>query len=544
MNAPSNNPSPQKFPRWLHHGVRACRRFARRPFLSLIAVGSLSLLLNAGLVCFTGWPVPAVHDEFSYLLAADTFAHGRLANPTHPCWEHFESMHILQQPSHVSKYPPGHGLVLALGQVLTGRPIVGVWMSTVFAVVAVTWMLKRWLPPFWAFLGGMLVAANPMVLVWSYSYWGGAVALAGGAMVCGAWRTAPRRPADAPPPRSAIYQGILLGVGMSLLALSRPYEGLVFSVLIVASIGWQFWKDYRSAGVLHLAWLVMGCAPVVLLTGCWLAYYDYRVTGSPWRMPYAEHARQYAVAPPFLWQAACPEPDYRYPELREFYAVWERHAYEAQRTLAGFFQGAWGKLKLLWQPFWSSFVGPLSLFGLYAARKDVWLRRAIFVSLGFVVALLAETYFQFHYAAPLAGVVLVIILSGLRRLALCKLGNAPLGKLLLLFGLGVCLLGTWKTLENVASRSDWSQQRQRIIESLQSEPGNHVVLVEYGPQHSIHTEWVYNGADIDESRVVWARDRGEGNNGPLLDYFRDRRIWRLRVSAIQVEPHLVEWKRP
>ena len=159
-------------------------------------------------------PQPAVHDEFSYLLEADTFAHGRLSNPTPPMWEHFETFHEIFQPTYCSKFFPGQGLFLALGQVVFGHPFWGVWLTSGLMCAAITWMLEGWFSPEWAFLGGALAVLRFGVLgYWADSYWGGNVPAIGGRSCWGRYH-------GSNPHCESV--AALMGIGLALMRIAGP----------------------------------------------------------------------------------------------------------------------------------------------------------------------------------------------------------------------------------------------------------------------------------------------------------------------------------
>src|ERR1700688_3500919 len=133
-------------PAWL----RIPPLWLRRPWLAALLLAGGVIGLRLALIPVLPVPAPLVSDEFSHLLLADTLVHGRLANPTPAFWQHFESLHIIQQPHYVSNYFPGQALFLAAGQVVLHSPWAGVLVGCACFLLALYWALRGWMPARWA----------------------------------------------------------------------------------------------------------------------------------------------------------------------------------------------------------------------------------------------------------------------------------------------------------------------------------------------------------------------------------------------------------
>lgn len=501
-------------------------RLALHPWRSVIAVGLTSFVLGV-VPALIRMPAVKVHDEFCYLLTADTFAHGRVTNPTPPLWEHFESMNTIQRPTYNAKYPPAQGAVLAVGQVLW-RPILGVWLCLAVAAGAVCWMLQAWLPPRWALLGGFCAALHPQVLAWGYNYWGGAVAMLGGALVCGGLR----RMVDQ---RGGAWA---CGAGLVVLANSRPYEGFVLSALFFGACLWQVLRRHRDRLAAIVARSILPLSICALLVAATVGYYNFRVTGHALRMPYVEHRDQYAVVPLFAWQKIRPEPEYRHEEIRQMYQeevdlTWGRKGFlhSFKMKLLAQIQGWW----------WLGLCMPPLAALPWAWRRDAWLRAALCCLGGFLLTLLTSQGVFAHYAAPGAALFFFAIVTGVRQLRLWQrsrgTGRAFVRGLALLCLVTVPVV--WARLID-KSAEGWFRDRERIVAQLESTPGKHLVIVRYAPGHNPNREWVYNGADLESSKVLWARAMSPDRDRELLTRFPDRTPWYLDADTPAPHPVPIE----
>jgi hypothetical protein len=418
--------------------------------------------------------------------------------------------------------------LLAAGQRAFGHPWYGVVIGAGLMCGCICWMLQGWLPPNYALLGGLFAGAQfGVVSYWVNSYWGGALAAAGGALVLGSVPRLTRRIEST--------TAALAAVGMVTLAMTRPFEGLILTATSAVVLLWWMHRAGRDWRSLFQARSVIAASLVLAAAFSWMAYYNYRLTGHALVMPYVVNEKMYAASPHFWFLSAGAPPTYRHEVIRKLWADWDHGNYLDARAHP--WQLPPRLALILLYPL--STVFRLCLFvavGLGRSRK---VRIALAIAGIVCLAMLMETAVALHYFAPAIGLLFLLIVSGWRRVVqIAHSRSAWLGKaaVVVLSAAVVYALadGIYSAIKDPLPHK-FAHERADIVSQLMQQGPRHLVIVRYAPDHDFHVEWVQNQAAIDASSIVWARDMGDTANRELLEYYRDRRAWLLEPDALPIQ---------
>ena len=421
--------------------------------------------------------------------------------------------------------------MLALGELL-GLPWIGVILSVGAMCAAILWVLQAWLPGKWALLGGALVALKfGVASYWMNSYWGGAVAATGGALVLGAMPRIVRR--------AETRDALLLGLGLAILANTRPYEGLLFSFPVGVWFLWWLAGKTKSPvnAQIRATRVLVPLAAVLALTLAFMGYYNWRLTGNAFLSAYVLNSRTYRTMGLFLWDHPKPPMQYRNDQFEDFYNGWEREEYRntwedlwcvsnEKLTRTGTTYFWWGALLLL----------P----GLPFAFRDRKMRLPVLLFVLGAAGFFLLIWSMPHYMAPITCAIFLLLVQGIRHLRTIRFLGRPLG--VALSCAAICLLvgeAGFRVSKRQCDGLEWTCQgdpsRAAIQEKLSHTPGKHLVVVRYEEDHNIHDEWVYNGAEIDSAKVLWARELDAEQNAKLLAYFKDRHVWLVEPDKDNAE---------
>jgi hypothetical protein len=506
---------------WRPYLAPAAARLAEKPRTCVALITALPLVLRFALLATHPVPTPSNYDEFSHLLVADTLLNGRLANPAHAFGRFFETFFVLQEPTYSSIYPIGLGFSMAVGRLLFGLPWAGVLLTTASFAAACYWMLRGWTTPGWALAGGVLAALSFGPLSpWMNTYWGGSWTATGGCLVFGAL---PRLREGA-----CLRDGILLGTGIGMHLLSRPFE-TVFLVLGVA-IYYLLPRSFSALSGPTLPGRPLAAAGLIVLGAVGITLLqNKRVTGEWLTSPYLVSQYQYGVPAPLTFQAnpvphrqLTPGQERDYQMQAGFRSAWFPRLATRVRSYRFFF----------YPPLYLALAAFLFTL-LFTLPGEPRSRYIALVCLLFALGTNFFPAFRYHYVAGVVCLFMLMAVEGLRAMP------APAARWLLTFTFlhfafwygahaSESSLTVWDAWNGV---NHLNSQRTEVASELASVPGDLLVFVRYWPAHIFQDEWVWNDADIDRSRVIVARDLGDNENLQLVRNYQGRTVLLLEPDA-------------
>jgi hypothetical protein len=360
-----------------------------------------------------------------------------------------------------------------------------------------------------------------------------------------------------------VKDAVILAIGLSVhlltRLLTRPYESIFLLAGVLGYLAIDGAKSRARAGM--SAWVRLRkpllVAVICTLPAVGLTFLQNKtVTGSWTTLPYQLSQYQYGVPSSLTFQAnPVPHRELTPQQALDYKMQLDFHGPHTD-TITSYL------LRLEYRVrFYRFFFLPELYLALpfFLLRLKEW--RYAWVAgtcLLFALGINFFPAFQFHYLAGCTGLFVLIGISGLERLSRITVFGSPAGLRSAQVLLGLCFLhfAFWYTvhlledsgLGQAREYETWNginhnagNPRVGVKEELARIPGKLLVFVRYSPRHIFQREWVYNRADIDGSRVVWARDLGEDEDEKLIRYFPDRRV--LLLEPDFNPPQLSEYKR-
>lgn len=514
-----------------------------------------------------GFPVPHVQDELAYTVSADTYANGKLTNPTPAHFEHFETPHVLMEPSYVSKYPPMQGMFMAAGQVLFKHQIFGVWLSCGLMAASLFWMLLAWTKPNWAFVGTILMILFLGInSYWAQSYWGGMVAAAGGALFLGGFRRLFKK--------LSVGSTVWMTLGGIILVNSRPFEGTLTMLLPMLILSVWLLRDKKNQISKRFSQVVFPGIVLTVLALSAMCYQYYRVTGEAFTLPYSVHHKQYYPTPLFVFQPVNKLATRGNERIRKTYEGYTSPAvldefYRVDGIPDSLFLNSIFGLTYLFTFNLSFFLSPILIILLFFTlpiliRRSRWLLLiAAAIAFTFISMCFGIWWDQFHYCAPLTSCIFLLITEGLRQFySSSKKGAERRFVLIALIGLvaGAFIYLQMFSFRSFSMEDDFSIEKSLIYERLSENeplkakipvraaffksefenvveklPGKYIAVVSYDESYNYHDEMIYNKADIENSKIIWAHDLGAEKNKALLNYYNNRKVLVIKISGSTFE---------
>lgn len=518
---------------------RPLRRLGAQPLPCFLTLFATALAIRLLLLPLAHVPIPLFHDEFSYLLGADTFAHGRLTNPTPAVPVAFETEHTDMWPTYQSMYMPGPALLLFAGHLL-GAPWIAVLLATALFPALLYWAVCVWLPRSYALAAGVIALSFSEGMNWWFdNYFSLALSGIGTTLVLGAL---PRLQIGSGPLRRRLRFAAVLGCGLLILMLARPYEGFCVSVPCVLVLLWHLRREAPAR------LLALSAVPLAIVGAgfAWLLFYNWRGTGHPLLFPYMLNFRQYHITGPFLFSTRHPLPHYNDGMLQRFFPFAELPQYDFMR------HHPWAFLEQKVLVYYSNFLFGLGLVALvgwvFLLRRwrEGLMLAPVLAFLGFAVNVVLMAWSPFpQYAAPAAPLLYLLAAYGLYALRQARwprwdgvrfVHGLVLGELLLvlsIFGYRVSAQMDYPEPQYV------SKDRAHVMGEVLSHPGKQLCLVRYIKFHDGWQEWVFNGADPQDARLVWARSLDPATDRAVIAAYPGRTVWLVRPDDARelVQPY-------